>query len=160
MTAVRKPTIHLGTDHAGLVLKNAIKDHLVGKGYHVHDLGAYRMTPSDDYPDFVIPAAEAVARSRGTAMGIVLGGSGIGECIAANKVRGVRAAPVYDRYSAKMSRIDNDANVLCLGGRTMMKNATLAKKLVDLWLGTKFSKASRHVRRLKKIAAYERRATR
>ena len=155
MAAARKPTIYLGTDHAGLALKDRIKDHLVGLGYHVHDFGAYRIASSDDYPDFIIPAAEAVSRSRGTAMGIVFGGSGIGECIAANKVRGVRAAPVYDRYSAKMSRLDNDANVLCLGGRTMMKDAALAKRLVNLWLRTKFSNADRHVRRLKKIAKYE-----
>ncbi|HSD12329.1 MAG TPA: RpiB/LacA/LacB family sugar-phosphate isomerase, partial [Patescibacteria group bacterium] len=110
------------------------------------------------YPDFIFPAAAAVARSGGSAMGIVFGGSGIGECIAANKVRGVRAALVYDRYTARMSREHNDANVLCLGGRTVTKDAALAKRLVKIWLETPFSKDARHVRRLKKIAAYERRA--
>ncbi len=155
--SARKPTIHLGTDHAGLALKEALKLRLVARGYHVHDHGTFDPSPSD-YPDFVIPAAEAVARSRGTAMGIVLGGSGVGECIAANKVRGVRAALVYDRYTAKMSREHNDANVICLGGRTVTKDPSYAWRLVAAWLATRFSKAPRHVRRLKKIAAYERRS--
>lgn len=155
--ASRKPTIHLGTDRAGLALKEAIKLFLVRAGYHVHDHGVFDATPSD-YPDFVIPAAAAVARSGGSAMGIVFGGSGIGECIAANKVRGARAALAYDRYTARMSREHNDANVLCLGGRTVTRDAALAKRLVKLWLETPFTKDARHVRRLKKIAAYERRA--
>lgn len=159
MAAPRKPTIHLGTDHAGLALKDEIKAYLVGLGYHVHDAGVFDASPSD-YPDTVIPAAAAVARSGGSARGIVFGGSGIGECVAANKVKGVRAALVYDRYTAKMSREHNDANVLCLGGRTATGDARLAKRLVRLWLETPFSKDARHVRRLKKIAAYERRGRR
>lgn len=153
-----KPTVHLGTDHAGLTLKDALKLRLVRLGYHVHDHGAFDASPSDDYPDFIIPAAAAVARSGGSAVGIVFGGSGIGECIAANKVRGVRAALVYDRYTAKMSREHNDANVICLGGRTVTKDPASAWKLVKTWLGTPFSKQARHIRRLKKIAAYERRS--
>lgn len=151
---VTKPLVCLGTDHAGLKLKNAIKDYLIGLGYHVHDLGAFDEDPSD-YPDFVIPAAEAVAKGKGKAVGIVFGGSGIGECVAANKVRGVRAALVYDRYGAKMSREHNDANVLCLGGRTVTRDAGLAKRLVKIWLDTPFSGDKRHVRRLKKISRYE-----
>mgnify|MGYP001596962600 FL=1 len=83
--------------------------------------------------------------------GIVLGGSGIGETITANKVRGIRAALVYDLYTAKMSRKDNNANILCLGGRTTGKNFTLVKKILNTWLTTPFSNAPRHVRRLKKI---------
>jgi ribose 5-phosphate isomerase B len=149
-----KPLVCLGTDHAGLKLKSAIKDELVRLGYHVHDFGTFSPEPSD-YPDYVIPAAEAVAASKGKAVGIVFGGSGIGECIAANKVRGVRAALVYDRYGAKMSREHNDANVLCLGGRTATKDAKLAKRLVRLWLETPFSGDKRHVRRLKKITRHE-----
>src|SRR5688500_14438185 len=104
--ATLKPTVYLGTDHAGLVLKDAIKDYLVRLGYHVHDAGAFDATPSD-YPDYIFPVAEAVAASRGKAMGIVFGGSGVGECIAANKVRGVRAALVYNRYTAWKSREHN-----------------------------------------------------
>ncbi|HTK05263.1 MAG TPA: RpiB/LacA/LacB family sugar-phosphate isomerase [Candidatus Eisenbacteria bacterium] len=155
MTA-RKPTVHLGTDHAGLALKNAVKAYLVRLRYHVHDAGAFDGSPSD-YPDFIIPAAEAAARSRGSAVAIVFGGSGIGECIAANKVRGARAALVYDRYTARMSREHNDANVLCLGSRTVTKDFALAKRLVKVWLETRFSGDVRHVRRLKKIASYEKR---
>lgn len=152
----RRPTVHLGTDHAGLALKDAVKTYLVRLGYHVHDAGAFDGSPSD-YPDFIIPAAEAAARSKGSAVAIVFGGSGIGECIAANKVRGARAALVYDRYTARMSREHNDANVLCLGGRTVTKDVALARRLVKVWLETPFSKDARHVRRLKKIADYERR---
>lgn len=88
--------------------------------------------------------------------GIVLGGSGIGECIAANKVRGVRAALVYDLYTAAMSREHNDSNVLCLGARTTGKNFALVKKILDLWLKTPFSGAPRHRRRLKKINRLQR----
>jgi len=153
MPRKNQPIIHLAADHAGLKLKNAVKDVLVRAGYHVHDNGAFTNEPGDDYPDFVIPAAAAVAASRGGAVGIVFGGSGNGECIAANKVRGVRAALVYDRYSAKMSRLHNDANVMSLGGRTM--TAKVAILLVKLWLGTSFSGDKRHVRRLRKITAFE-----
>lgn len=149
-----KMTIHLGTDHAGFTLKEKIKAMLTKLGHTVVDHGAKSTEPSD-YPDYILPAAEAVANSKGKAMGIVFGGSGIGECIAANKVRGVRAALVYDAYTAKLSREHNDANVLCLGSRTVTKNLALVKKLVSLWLATKFSNETRHVRRLAKISAYE-----
>jgi len=145
--------IHLGTDHAGLSLKETVKDLLVKLGYHVHDHGAFDDAPSD-YPDFIFRAAEAVAASKGKDRGIVFGGSGVGECVAANKVRGVRAALVYDAYTARMSREHNDANVLCLGGRTVTKNKKLALRLVRIWLETPFSGEKRHVRRLKKIASY------
>jgi ribose 5-phosphate isomerase B len=147
-------TVHLGTDHAGLALKEKVKDLLVRLGCHVHDHGVFDDTPAD-YPDFIIPAAEAVAASRGKDRGIVFGGSGIGECIAANKVKGVRAALAFDTYTAKMSREHNDANVLCLGGRTVTKDAKLALRLVKIWLDTPFSGAARHIRRLKKISRYE-----
>lgn len=153
------PTVHLGTDHAGVELKNALKDFLVRRGHHVVDHGAYDDRPSD-YPDFVIAAAEAVARSKGKARGIVLGGSGIGECIAANKVHGVRAALAYDAYTARITREHNDSNVLCLGSRTVTKGLPLAKRLVRIWLDTDFSKAVRHVRRIRKIHTYERRSRR
>ena len=150
----KHPIIHLGTDHAAVKLKNAIKDHVVKLGYHVVDHGAFDTKPSD-YPDFVIPAAEAVATSRGKAVAIVFGGSGIGECIAANKVRGVRAALVYDFYTARITREHNDSNVLCLGSRTATKDVALAKRLVKKWLETPFSKKTRHIRRIRKIAKYE-----
>lgn len=157
-------TIHLGTDHAGYALKEKIKAQLTKLGHTVVDHGA-KSDKASDYPDYILPAAEAVAASsakggsasggKGKVIGIVFGGSGIGECIAANKVKGVRAALVYDAYTAKLSREHNDANVLCLGSRTATKNLALAKKLVSLWLTTKFSNETRHVRRLAKISAYE-----
>ncbi len=150
-----KPVIFLGSDHAGYRLKEAIKEYLDRSGYPIRDLGAHSDKASD-YPDFILPAAEEVARSRGRAMGIVFGGSGLGECIAANKVRGIRAVAAYDAYTTHMSRLHNDANVLCLGGRTVTGRPAAAWRLVRIWLKTRFSGESRHVRRLKKIAAYER----
>ena len=145
-------SVHLATDHAGLAMKNAVKAALVRDGYHVYDFGAYAADPADDYPDFVLPAAEAVAFSRG-AFGIVFGGSGNGECMVANKVRGIRAALCHDAYTAKMSRAHNDANVLCLGARTMTAKKAVA--LARLWLSTTFSGDKRHARRIAKISRYE-----
>ncbi|MBI4457650.1 RpiB/LacA/LacB family sugar-phosphate isomerase [Candidatus Uhrbacteria bacterium] len=150
----RKKTVFLGTDHAGFALKEAIKAFLEKLGYEIRDMGAIDDAPSD-YPDFILPTAMSVAASKGRAVGIVFGGSGIGECIAANKVHGIRAALAYDLYTAEMSRLHNDANVLCLGGRTATKNQALAKKIVKTWLETAFTKEVRHVRRLAKIARYE-----
>lgn len=148
------PTIILATDHAGFKLKEAVKTFLEKKGFMVRDMGAFDAAPSD-YPDFIIPACEEVAKTGG--LGIVFGGSGIGECIAANKVKGVRAALVFDAYTAKKSREHNDANVLCLGGRTVTKNPKLSARLVKTWLATAFTGEERHLRRLKKIADYEKR---
>lgn len=146
--------IHLGSDHAGYKLKEKVKAYLLAHKYAVKDFGAFSEEPSD-YPDFIIPAAKAAAKNKNT-MAIVFGGTGLGECVAANKVKGVRAALCYDAYTARMSREHNDANVLCLGGRTVTKNWNLAKKILDIWLKTKFSGEARHVRRLKKIAKAER----
>lgn len=146
-------TIFLGTDHAGYKLKEKVKAYLLEKKYAVKDFGAFSEKPSD-YPDFIIPAAKAAAKNRNS-RAIVFGGSGIGECVAANKVKGVRAALCYDAYTALMSREHNDTNVLCLGGRTKTKNWNLAKKILNIWLGTKFSGEARHVRRLKKINKLE-----
>lgn len=149
-----KSAIYLGGDHAAFELKKKIVAYLKMRGYTVRDFGPHEFNPDDDYPDFVIPAARAVATHKGS-RGIVLGGSGIGEAIAANKVKGVRAALVYDLYTAKMSREHNDANVISLGSRTTGKNFTLVKKILNAWLANPFSNAARHIRRLKKIAKYE-----
>lgn len=151
----KKPTIVFGADHAGFVLKEILKEYVERLGYAVEDFGTFDANPKDDYPDFVIPAAEAVAKSKGKKMGVVLGGSGTGEAIAAGKVRGVRMSVVFDPYTAKMSRFDNDANVIAFGGRTITKDPTYAKRLLKIWLETPFSKHPRHVRRLRKIARYE-----
>lgn len=144
--------IYLGTDHAGFRLKEAGRAYLERLGYETVDMGAYDEKPSD-YPDLVIAATKKAVRNRARA--IVFGGSGIGEAIAANKVKGARAALVYDTYTARMSRKHNDANVLALGGRTVTKDPKLAKRLIKIWLETPFSKAARHARRIGKIAKYE-----
>lgn len=156
----QKPVVYLGADHAGRDLKNLIKDHLVAKGYHVHDCGAFDDDPQDDYPDFILPAADGVAQSKGGALGIVLGGSGNGEAMAANKVRGIRCALVTDAYTARMAREHNDANVMSLGARTAAGKPKFALKLVDAFLGTAFSGDKRHVRRIAKITDYERKPKR
>lgn len=153
------PKIYLAADHAGYRLKEAIAGFLRKKGYKVEDFGAYDARDrQDDYPDFVLPAAEAVARSRGRALGIVFGGSGLGECLAANKVKGIRAVAAYDRFTVRKSREHNNANVLSLGSRTRTGDLAVAKRLVSLWLKTPFCEAPRHRRRLKKISDYESRS--
>lgn len=147
-------TISLAADHAAFKMKERIKDFLESAGYTVGDFGPRNLDPADDYPDFVIPAARAVAKDK-KSLGIVLGGTGIGECIAANKIKGARAALCYDTYTAKMSRKHNNANILCLGARTVTKNWPLTRRILKTWLATPFSGERRHARRLKKIARYE-----
>lgn len=140
--------IYIGADHAGFKLKEELKMFLQNLGYDIEDMGANRYDKEDDYPDFIIPVAEAVAGDSGS-RGIVIGGSGQGEAIAANRINGVRAAVVYDEYSAKMSREHNDSNVVSLGARVLILEK--AKILVKLWLETSFSNEERHIRRIKKI---------
>lgn len=152
--ASRAP-ICLGSDHAGFWLKEAIKEYLVKLGYDVIDFGAPDDFPSD-YPDYVLPAAHAAVQLKGRA--IVFGGSGTGECIAANKVKGIRCALPYDAKTAELCREHNDANAIALGSRTVTGDVKLAKRLVKIWLDTPFSAEPRHARRLKKIAAYEKKA--
>lgn len=149
---MNKPIVFLGTDHAGLALKEAVRAFLMKSGYDVRDRGAYSSEPSD-YPDFVIPTVEGALAAGGVA--IVFGGSGNGECMAANKVRGSRAALCYDLKTAKLAREHNDANVLCLGSRTATKDTALAKRIVKAFLMTAFSGDERHVRRIGKITKYE-----
>ncbi|MEK7073099.1 MAG: RpiB/LacA/LacB family sugar-phosphate isomerase [Patescibacteria group bacterium] len=149
-----KPVVIIGTDHAGYRLKERLKRWLTALGYEVLDFGT-TSNRDMDYPDVVIPVAEAVAAAKGAAVGIVLGGSGNGEAMAANKVRGIRAALCYDAQTAKLARAHNDANILALGARTMTRNAALSQRIVHLFLTTSFTKEARHARRLKKIAAYE-----
>jgi len=146
--------IFFGSDHAGFRLKNRLKRFVAALGYEPVDAGSFELDKDDDYPDFVIPAVRAAVKTGSRA--IVLGGSGIGECIAANKVRGGRAALAFDAYTARMARVDNDANALCLGGRTSLAKKGVAEKIVRIFLTTKFSGAKRHRRRLTKISALER----
>lgn len=146
--------IYIAGDHAGFRLKGKIKLWLEGLGYKVDDLGPFEYKKGDDYPDYTFPLAEAVSFGK-KSFGIVIAGSGIGECIAANKVRGVRAV-LYHGGSLgiiKTSRLHDDANVLCLGARFVGEGE--ARRAIKLWLKTKFSNAKRHKRRLSKIASYE-----
>jgi ribose 5-phosphate isomerase B len=148
--------IYIGTDHAGFELKEELKKFLKDLGCEVEDKGAYEFNRDDDYPDFILPVVKAVAEdiARGLdSRGIVIGGSGQGEAIVANKVKKIRAAVVYDEYSAKMSREHNDANIISLGTRAL--SADRAKKLVKLWLETPFSNEERHNRRIEKIKTIE-----
>jgi ribose 5-phosphate isomerase B len=144
--------IHIGSDHAGLDFKNELITHLVVNGHNVTDHGPYEFDALDDYPDFCIPCAEAVAKDE-TSLGIVLGGSGNGEQIAANKVKGVRAALVWSIETAKLAREHNNANVISLGQR--LHDADFVKQLIDTFIATKFPGDERHVRRIDKISNYE-----
>jgi ribose 5-phosphate isomerase B len=155
--------LYLGADHAGFEMKEHLKHYLKKSGYIVKDLGAWRYVKSDDYPDYAIPVAKLVVKTGG--QGILVCGSAEGICIAANKVKGARAVPVWSLKNAALSRKHNDANILCLaGGKTVEKTHGLglslaqAKRIVDTWLATPFSGEARHVRRIKKIERYEREA--
>ncbi len=144
--------VHIASDHAGFELKTFLVESLVGDGHDVVDHGAPDYDAEDDYPTYCIPAAEACVADPGS-LAIVLGGSGNGEQIAANKVKGTRAALAYDRDTAKLARLHNDANVISLGGR--MHEPAEALELVRLFLATEFSGEERHVRRIKLLAEYE-----
>ena len=144
--------IHIGSDHAGLEFKNELITHLVMNGHDVTDHGPYEYDALDDYPDFCIPCAEAVSKDS-TSVGIVLGGSGNGEQISANKVKGIRAALVWSLETAKLAREHNNANVISVGQR--QHTAQEVKDFIDLFLITKFPGDERHVRRIQKISNYE-----
>jgi ribose 5-phosphate isomerase B len=144
--------IHIGSDHAGLDFKNRIVSHLSDLGHQVVDHGPHILDLQDDYPRFCIPAAIATAADPDS-LGIVLGGSGNGEQIAANKVKGVRAALVWNEATAIAAREHNNANVMAIGGRMHTEEEALA--LVDLFLTTPFSHDERHVRRIALISEYE-----
>ncbi|UWX96014.1 ribose-5-phosphate isomerase [Arthrobacter zhaoxinii] len=148
--------VHIATDHAGMDLSSHLIAHLTGKGYDVVDHGPREYDAEDDYPAFCIDAAEAVVRDReaGTeALGIVLGGSGNGEQIAANKVRGVRAALAWNLDTARLARQHNDANIVAVGGR--QHSVEEATGIIEAFLAEPFSDAERHVRRIAQIARYE-----
>lgn len=140
--------IFISCDHAGFDAKSELKKYLENLGFSVEDLGNSVLDQNDDYPDFIVPVAKAVAKNKSN-RGIVIGGSGQGEAMAANKIKGIRAAVVYDEYSAKMSRLDNDANVASFGARTL--DVEKIKELTKLWLDTPFSEEERHQRRIEKL---------
>lgn len=148
--------IHIATDHAGLETSHFLIESLGALGHEVIDHGPASFDPLDDYPSFCIRAALAVAkdeRAGVTALGVVLGGSGNGEQIAANKVMGVRAALAWNEDTAKLARSHNDANVVALGARQHSKDEVL--ELIKLFIAEPFSGDERHARRIGKIGTYE-----
>lgn len=142
----------IASDHAGLRVKEKVKRYLKRKRIKYEDLGTESFT-SVDYPDYALKVAEKVAKNKKT-RGILVCGTGTGMTIAANKVKGIRAVAAYDAYSAKMSRIDNDTNVLGLRGRFFPFEKI--RKIITVWLDTPFSGEKRHKRRIQKIGDYER----
>ena len=141
--------IHLATDHAGLELKEKVKLYLSDLNYEVIDHGAYEYDALDDYPDFIFPCANAVSNDP-ESKGIILGGSGQGEAMAANRVKGVRAAVFYNGPDEiiKLSRQHNNANILSLGARFMSEEEMY--KIIEVWLSTDFA-SGRHQRRIEKL---------
>jgi ribose 5-phosphate isomerase B len=144
--------VHLAADHAGFEFKAVLADHLRAEGHDVVDHGAHEYDALDDYPPFCVAAAQAVAAEPGS-LGVVIGGSGNGEQIAANKVDGVRAALVWSVEIAQLARQHNDANVMGLGAR--QHDEATAKALVDAFLATPFSGDERHARRIALLARFE-----
>jgi ribose 5-phosphate isomerase B len=145
-------TIGIAADHGGFTLKAQMAIALKSSGFEVTDFGATELIEEDDYPDFVVPLARAVARGE-VARGLAICGSGVGSCIAANKVPGVRAALITDSFSAHQGVEDDDMNVMCLGGQ--VTGGELARELVEAFLGARFKGDERFKRRLAKIAALE-----
>ena len=144
--------IHIGADHAGLELKSALIQHFTAQGHEVKDHGPYEYDALDDYPDFCIPAAQEVANDPGS-LGIVIGGSGNGEQISANKVKGVRAALAWSIETAKLAKQHNNANVVAIGGR--MHSIDECKTILDAFIAEPFSNDERHIRRIDKISKFE-----
>ena len=149
--------IHIATDHAGLEFSEDLQNHLAAAGHDVIDHGPKTYEPLDDYPSFCINAAQAVVEDQAQgieALGVVFGGSGNGEQIAANKVRGIRAALVWSIATAELAREHNDANVIAIGARQHAFEEVTA--LIDRFIATPFSGEERHVRRIAQIADFER----
>jgi ribose 5-phosphate isomerase B len=148
--------VHLGCDHAGLELKQHLVDWLVGQGHEPVDHGPFVYDALDDYPVFCLRAAAGVAADQAAgveALGVVIGGSGNGEQMAANKVPGVRAALVWSEETAALAREHNDANVISVGGR--MHPVADMTRFIEIFLGTPFSHDERHVRRIAQMGDYE-----
>jgi ribose 5-phosphate isomerase B len=144
--------VGIAADHGGFSLKEEVRAALESAGHTIVDYGAFEMQGNDDYPDFVIPLAQAVATGQ-VERGIAVCGSGVGAAIAANKIPGVRAALVHETFSAHQGVEDDNMNVICLGGRVIA--LAMALELIHAFLRAKFSGAERHKRRLAKVAALE-----
>jgi ribose 5-phosphate isomerase B len=149
--------VGIATDHGGFDLKEGLLARLRDAGHEVIDFGAAELRQDDDYPDFVIPLANAVAAGT-VERGVAVCGSGVGASVCANKVPGVRAALIHDHFSAGQGVEDDDMNILCMGGRTV--GPEVAWDVVQTFLAAQFSHAPRHLRRLSKVAQLELQATR
>jgi ribose 5-phosphate isomerase B len=153
-TTAEQVRIGIAADHGGFKLKEFLVKMLSEANYGVIDFGNSELKNDDDYPDFVIPLADAIAKGK-VERGIAICGSGVGASIAANKVDGVRASLITEKFSAQQGVEDDNMNMICLGGRVITQ--TLAGELVNIFLKAKFSGAERHNRRLAKVAAIENR---
>ena len=149
--------VGIATDHGGFALKEELVANLRTAGYEVVDYGDAALTPDDDYPDFVIPLARAVASGE-VARGVAICGSGVGASVCANKIPGVRAGLIHDHFSARQGVEDDHMNIICMGGRTV--GSAVAWDLVETFLAARFSQAERHLRRLSKVASLEAQTTR
>jgi ribose 5-phosphate isomerase B len=144
--------IGIATDHGGFALKEELVARIRDAGHEVVDFGAHQLTADDDYPDFVVPLAQAVVAGKAD-RGVAICGSGVGASVCANKVKGVRACLIHDHFSAKQGVEDDHMNILCMGGRTV--GPEVAWDLVQTFLSAEFSNAPRHLRRLGKVASLE-----
>ena len=144
--------IGIATDHGGFDLKEELLKQLREAGHEIVDFGAHRLNQGDDYPDYVVPLAEAVAAEK-VDRGVAICGSGVGASVCANKIRGIRAALIHDHFSARQGVEDDHMNILCMGGRTV--GPSVALDLVQTFLAAEFSQAPRHLRRLSKVASLE-----
>jgi len=143
--------IYLGADHAGFHLKEELKKYLEELGYKYKDMGAKDLDPIDDFPDYALNVTEKVVNTDN--LGILICATGIGMCIAANKIKGIRAVNAWDEFTVLSSREHNNANILCLAGKVL--DLETAKKIVRIYLETEFTGDERHVRRLNKIEEIE-----
>jgi ribose 5-phosphate isomerase B len=144
--------IGIATDHGGFGLKKELVTQLRAAGHEVVDFGAHELNDGDDYPDYVTPLARAVIAQE-VERGLAICGSGVGASVCANKIHGVRAALIHDHFSAKQGVEDDHMNILCMGGTTV--GPAVAWDLVQTFLAAQFSQASRHLRRLEKVASLE-----
>jgi ribose 5-phosphate isomerase B len=144
--------VGIATDHGGFELKQELIAQLRSAGHEIVDFGAPRLTPDDDYPDYVTPLARAVAAGQ-VERGVAICGSGVGASVCANKVPGIRAALIHDHFSARQGVEDDHMNILCMGGRTV--GMAVAWDLVQTFLAAGFSQAERHLRRLGKVMSLE-----
>ncbi|MBI2639185.1 ribose 5-phosphate isomerase B [Candidatus Peregrinibacteria bacterium] len=145
---MKETFVYIGSDHAGFDLKQALQKHLQSQNYKVVDLGVFAVEPPADYPDIAHEVAEKVRENHG-GRGILVCGTGVGMCMAANKSPGIRAAVCESAQTVEMSRRHNDANILCLGGRVLKPE--IAVQFVDIFMKTPFEGEERHVRRVNKI---------